>query len=73
MEQNKYIEAVELLLKENKVVCITETDGKGRIGGHKIISNYEQGRIIKFLVNQEINKIPKWIRKLYRVNTLHLQ
>lgn len=66
--KNHYIETVEKLIKEGKLFIITETDNKGRIGGSKIITAGDNTAIVRFLVKQELNKIPKWVRKLWKIH-----
>jgi len=64
---------LEQLLNEGKVFSMTLTDPNGRIGGTTFVGRLETFQALKYMLQKELNKIPKWIRKIYKLNTSHLK
>jgi hypothetical protein len=71
MENNPYIVEVEKMVDEGRLIILAELDFKKRIGGGKIIATEEQAKVVRYLVNKELRKIPKWVRKLWKIKSTY--
>lgn len=60
-------EIIEKANKEGKIICILHHKQPKNEGYIKVWGIYETDRLVNKMVSTELRKIPKWIRKLFKI------